>query len=291
MNKSDIDYLTHTWNPITGCLHECRKTYCYASKMVNRFSGWGFQIDGRPICNCNVDTGAKFGVLHDIEKPLTKDFPDNKGPIDPYPFGFEPTFHRYRLNEPAKLKKPSTIGVVYMGDLFGDWILDEWIEKVFESCEAAPQHKYLFLTKNPKRYKEVLPLWKSHHGKLTNMWFGTTVTGDSDKQKAWDLLTSTNKNINKFLSVEPLLSAFNLNDCELLLKDYKNKATIGNYIDWIIVGAQTGPGAKPPNPEWVQLIINQAREANIPVFMKSNLKSCWEGEFIQQFPEGLRGNE
>ncbi|MCL2461960.1 MAG: phage Gp37/Gp68 family protein, partial [Defluviitaleaceae bacterium] len=71
----------------------------------------------------------------------------------PYPFYFKPTFHRYRLGEPARMKKPKNIFVCSMADMFGDWVPDEWIKAVFEACEAIPRHRYLFLTKNPARYK------------------------------------------------------------------------------------------------------------------------------------------
>ncbi|MFR1061782.1 MAG: DUF5131 family protein [Enterocloster sp.] len=60
-----------------------------------------------------------------------------------------PTFHKYRLNE-YQNKKSRNIFVCSMADLFGEWVPDEWIEEVFEACDNAPQHNYLFLTKNPK---------------------------------------------------------------------------------------------------------------------------------------------
>jgi protein gp37 len=197
---------------------------------------------------------------------------------------FVPHTHFEQLDKLKQWKNPRKIFVQSMGDLFHDEILDEWIETVFLACEEAPQHTYLFLTKNPKRYKESIPQWKSYHGRLKNMWFGTTVTSESDIQRAFDLLNNTSKGLNKFLSIEPLLGEVDLNDHELLLKNYRNISTIGNYIDWVIVGQQTGPGAKPPKDEWVQDIIDQCKAAGVPVFIKHPL---YEKFPIQEWPESL----
>ena len=128
MNKTKIEYADYTWNPVTGCLHECE--YCYARKQAKRFSSI---------------VGIPNGKIHDL--------PINFTYKCKYPYGFDPTFHRYRLDEPSQVKTPSTIFVCSMADLFGEWVPDEWIQKIFEACADAPQHRYLFLTKNPKRYR------------------------------------------------------------------------------------------------------------------------------------------
>ena len=73
----------------------------------------------------------------------------------PYPFGFTPTFHRYRLGDPARKQRPRNIFVCSMADLFGAWVPTKWIVEVLDACLAAPQHNYLFLTKNPRRYTEL----------------------------------------------------------------------------------------------------------------------------------------
>lgn len=160
-----------------------------------------------------------------------------------------------------------------MADLFGDWVPDYWIEEVFKACEAAPQHTYLFLTKNPKRYGQS-NLYQLFQKK--NIWLGTTITGANDSVMAKWLLATTLQEANTFISIEPLLGHIGVNIAEI----YPH-----NQIKWIIVGAQTGPGAKPPKPEWVQNIIDEARYYKIPVFLKNNLK--WP-EKIQEYPEGMR---
>ena len=123
--------------------------------------------------------------------------------IAPYPFGFEPTLHRYRLEQPKKWTEPRTIFVGSMADLFGNPIPDEWIEEVFAACEKAPLHRYLFLTKNPKRYVELY-----EKGKLPlteNMWYGVSVTNPIQAEQAEESIEALPKKANNFISAEPLL--------------------------------------------------------------------------------------
>ena len=146
-----------------------------------------------------------------------------------------------------------------MGDLFGDWVPDEWIGEVFNACENAPQHTYMFLTKNPKRYQD-----KRYNG---NIWLGNTITRQSDFIKEYGRPLGA----KRFYSIEPLLGPVNIPQT--------------NIPKWVIIGAQTGPGAVPPKPEWVQNIIDQCGVANVPVFVKSPL---YEKFPIQEWPEGLK---
>ena len=103
MKKTKIDWADSTWNPVTGCLHGCE--YCYARKIAERFKG-----------------GCEF-VAHGTPEPLTwvVDDPGKRenGQKAVYPFGFDPTFHRYKLDEPKRWTKPRTIFVCSMADLFG----------------------------------------------------------------------------------------------------------------------------------------------------------------------------
>ncbi len=227
MNKTKIEWCDSTWNPVTGCLHGCE--YCYAKRIAIRFGGMGVTV------------------------PRVQNEPYIiNGRVIPYPFGFTPTFHRYRLDEPQKWKKPRTIFVCSMADLFGDWVPDEWIEEVFKACEKAPQHRYLFLTKNPRRYVEL-----AKKGKLperANIWYGSTATS-SDKQ----LYLSSNR--NTFLNIEPILKDFGTN-----IKFYK-------LFDWVIIGAETGNRRYKviPEKEWIGNICKAANESRIPVFMKDSL--------------------
>lgn len=276
MNKSKIEWCDYTWNPVTGCLHGCG--YCYARRIVKRFSDWCFLPGGRPVVDDNEKIG---GLLHDIKRPYTKNFPDEGGPIQPYPFGFEPSFHRYSLDEPKQKAKGVKIFVSSMGDLFGDWVPDEWIDEVMKAITKAPQHQYLFLTKNPSRYwdyvfgsmNEIPP---EYDFSKVKMMFGTTVT----KQEYVEQLLHYNGDMIDFLSVEPLLGEIDLQE----ILEMQPCCMEEKSIKWIIVGAQTGPGAVQYKPEWVQSIIGQARAARVPIFLKDNLK--WP-EKIQELPDGL----
>lgn len=252
MNKSKIEWCDMTWNPVTGCLHNC--PYCYARRIANRF---GDKTDG--VCD----------EWHDLHTPFYK----MNGRLNPYPYSFAPTFHRYRLDEPQKIKKPSKIFVCSMADLFGDWVPDEWIEEVFKICTIkAPHHKYLFLTKNPARYLQIL---KSQYPlcDYQNMWFGFTHT----EGELWGL--PAHMQINRFVSIEPLLGEV-----------YPSPFFWEDGIDWVIIGSETGNRKDKviPEREWVDSIVSQCHKTGVPVFMKNSLKDLMGEDFIQEWPEGLR---
>ncbi len=237
MNNTKIEWCDSTWNPVTGCLHGCE--YCYARQMTSRFKGYDKII----LPDTSISKGR-----HVLEEPAEKN-----GAIAPYPFDFEPTFHRYLLNKPRKWRKPRTIFVGSMADLFGDWVPGEWIEQVFNACKKAPKHRYLFLTKNPERYVGL-----DRNGKLprnANMWYGSTMT----TQRANFLIDRTR---NTFLNIEPLLS------------DFPPENTIPkSCINWIIIGAETGNRKDKvvPEKEWIDNICRAADNAELPVFMKDSL--------------------
>lgn len=263
MDNTKIEWCDATWNPVTGCLHGCE--YCYARKQANRFKGF------IPMGS----DGAKGVVYHEENSLLyevceTLNVRRKSGEIvkAPYPFGFAPTLHYDRLWFEVKYwKKPRTIFVCSMADLFGDWVPNEWIEKVFAACAKAPQHRYLFLTKNPKRYVE---LFKA--GKLPleeNMWYGASVTTPEQAEKTaehFGKLPLSPKQANRFLSVEPLL--FDIakhNAWQLLCR--------GWYTNWIIAGAESENRKDKvvPQNEWVDSIAADCADNGIPLFMKDSL--------------------
>lgn len=262
-SKNGIEWCDYTWNPVTGCLHGC--DYCYARRMANRFGGASETHHNETVGNeCQWYT-EETKETHDLLEPI---YDVDRGHNASYPFYFDPTFHRYRLNEPQKVKKPAKIFVCSMADLFGEWVPDEWISEVFRACEAAPWHKYLFLTKNPKRYEDCGAFQEK-----PNFWFGTTITNNSDYAKrGYDFFYTSTR--NRVLSIEPLLED---------IRKYEIYSWF-NSVNWVIIGQQTGPGAVPPEPEWVQSTIEQCRDAGVPVFVKSPL---YEKFPVQEWPEGL----
>ena len=254
VNKTKIEWCTHTWNPVTGCRHGC--PYCYARGIANHFgtSAEKFNLQEYIDAGTLSVLGEGADALFELNAPFT-DFTNN-----PYPFQFKPTFRRYLLGELSKGRTPKDIFVCLMADLFGDWVPPRWIRDVFDACAAAPKNRYLFLTKNPARYEQL-----NIHALLPhedNFWYGATVTKTADFERfpmlAWP---------HAFLSVEPLLGRVELNKMR--------------GVRWVIVGAETGnyrPANKvTPEREWVDEITEYARKHNLPVFYKDSLR--------KQFPD------
>lgn len=148
MNRSKIEWCDHTWNPITGCLHNCR--YCYARGMARRFCG-DIRLNKLAKDDYKVCESASGEILYVLDEPMTNE----TGNAIVYPFGFEPTFHRYRLDYPTKLKMGNNIFIGAMADIWGEWVPKEWINEILDVCRKNPIHNYLFLTKNPKRYRDI----------------------------------------------------------------------------------------------------------------------------------------
>lgn len=245
MDKTKIDWCDSTWNPVTGCLHGCE--YCYARGIANRFSGGGEKW-----------SDDNLFVLDE------KFYAEESEKAEPYPYGFMPTLHRYRLDEYAN-KKGRNIFVCSMADLFGSWVPDEWIEEVFKACDKATQHNYIFLTKNPNRYVELAE--KNILRCRGNMWYGYSQT-KHDEYKTFCFPS----NPNVFVSVEPILEPLRV-----------------PLEDWIIVGAETGRRKDKviPKREWIEVIVSDCRKYDIPIFMKSSLTDIWGEPLIQEFPKEL----
>lgn len=262
-NRTKISWCDSTWNPVTGCLHGCE--YCYARRIAERFGGVNYEdeLENRYGEYDVVRLHAEEDV-HELDRPIADFYSGKKAP---YPWEFDPTFHRYRLDEPQHWKRPRNIFVCSMADLFGDWVPDKWIEQVFKACEAAPQHKYLFLTKNGKRYLELAR--KGIMPDADNFWYGCSVTRPdapfffSDKYKT-------------FASIEPILEPF----------DWVPGLKRIELPDWIIVGAETGNRKNKVRPEedWLDGIVNGCAENNIPLFMKESLRGLMGADFRQEFP-------
>lgn len=234
MNRTKIEWCDSTWNPVTGCYHKCE--YCYARRVATRFGTKLPDRSGYP---------EVYSGVHCLEHKIK----DN-----PYPYIFEPTFLPFRLTEPERKTAPQTIFVCSMADLFGSWVPDEWIEEVFAACARAPQHRYLFLTKNPQRYIDLAEAGKLP--KRDNMWYGTTVT-TPEEQFFWATAYHT------FVSIEPILQDFNV----------KGGGDFGGLTQWIIVGAETGNRKNKVIPEksWIGAIIKASADKNISLFMKNSL--------------------
>lgn len=255
MEKTKIEWTDSSWNPITGCYHDC--PYCYARRTANRFKGYDGNADG--ISNANIV------VLHDRLKVTSKDGSIRNAA---YPYGFTPTLHEYRLDDLKSKKFGKTIFVGSMTDIFGTWVPDEWIERIIKACREAPEHRYLFLTKNPARYweldkKGILP-------REDNFWYGSTVD-TVEREAFWSELHNT------FLSCEPILEPF---------PDKDGSLDMAQKFDWLILGAETGNRKERviPKKEWITGAVEAFQSLDKPVFMKDSMKPVWGEDILTQFP-------
>lgn len=254
VNKTKIEWCDFTWNPITGCWgpggtaeKPNRCWYCYAQKIAERFN--------------------TLKITREIDRVFE----------DP----FRPIARPQRMGEPDRINKPSRIFVCSMGELFGDWVQADWIKRVLDVAARNSRHTFLFLTKNPSRYQEFNP-WPS------NCWLGTTVNEQTDVQARISDMLQADAAI-RYISIEPILGPVDLEvPYGQGVGDLVLEPSLGrSHLDWIIIGALTGPGAakRRPEPAIVQSLINKARASNVPLFLKDNLH--WP-EVIREWPETPR---
>ena len=208
MNRSRIEWCDHTLNIITGCKNNCE--YCYARKLTKRFSG-NIKINFKTTDKYHIEYGCYV---------LDEPFIGENGKQIIYPFGFEPTLHRYRFDTLDKLKMGQNIFVGAVADVFGKWVPESWIKEVIKCCEEHPQHNYLFLTKNPDRYRDLNFLPRTNR-----FFYGTTITNEADINKSYSMPLYA----KTFVSIEPILEDI-----------YPERhAPMFLYNDWIIIGAET----------------------------------------------------
>lgn len=136
--------------------------------------------------------------------------------------------------------------------------------QIFEAMEWTPRHTFQVLTKQPQNVLDAV--WRIPD----NCWLGISVDGKYTDNSMFDHLLNIEAKV-KFVSFEPLLGQISDLDPNL------------TGIDWVIIGAETGAGAVPPEKEWVEDIIKAARNYDIPIFLKDNLQ--WS-EQIREWPKG-----
>ena len=191
-----------------------------------------------------------------------------------YANGFNITLHYDELDKPLKWKKPQIIFVCSMSDIFHKDVPDEFIIKIFETMNKASWHIFQVLTKRADRIPKIMNKVKW----TPNIWLGVTVENEKNMWRIDYLVNSPAK--VKFLSLEPLLG------------DLPNLDLRG--IDWVIVGGESGPGARPMKKEWVINIRDKCKEANVPFFFKQwggvNKKKngrLLDGKIYDEMPKAL----
>jgi len=208
--KSSIEWTEMTWNPVTGCTKVSQGCKnCYANRMALRLKAMGSER---------------------------------------YSNGFTLTVHEDLVDLPKKWRKPRTIFVNSMSDLFHDDIPEPFIKRIFTTMRDCPQHTFQVLTKRSKRLLKLGSCldWPS------NVWMGVSVESADVMYRVTDLAQVPAK--VRFLSCEPLIEP--LEQIPL------------SGIHWVIVGGESGPGSRLMQPLWAESIQMQCRDAAVPFFFK-----------------------
>jgi len=207
---SGIEWTESTWNPVTGCTKISPGCkHCYAERLAVRLQAMGQEN---------------------------------------YRNGFNLTLQPHMLDLPLRWKRPQTIFVNSMSDLFHKGVPIEYIQQVFDVMRRADWHRFQVLTKRSDRLSQLDPELKW----APNIWMGVSIESDKYRWRIDDLRAT--RAMVKFLSLEPLLGP--LQDLDL------------RAIDWVIVGGESGPEARPMDPAWAIDLRDQCRQAKVPFFFK-----------------------
>lgn len=188
-------------------------------------------------------------------------------PGHPYEQGFDLRLWPERIDQPSRWKRSRIIFVNSMSDLFHEDIPVEYIDRVIAAMEAAPQHTYQVLTKRPGRMASVLRQLRPVP--LSQVWWGTSIELDKYTWRA-DKLRQTPAAV-KFLSLEPLLGPLPSLDV--------------TDIDWVIVGGESGHGARPLDPGWARDLRDQCADAGVAFFFKQT-GAVWAKELGHKATKG-----
>jgi protein gp37 len=214
MSRSSIEWTDETWNPVTGCVKVSPGCkHCYAERFAERFRG----VEGHP-----------------------------------YEGGFDPELRPDRLEQPHSWRTPRMVFVNSMSDMFGEFVPDEYLSRVFAVMRDTPQHTYQILTKRAER----LRAWTTTQkwlAEAAHIWLGVSVENRKHGAPRIDELRHGIAAC-RFLSIEPLLE--DLGPLDL------------RGINWVIVGGESGPGARPMDAAWVRRLRDQCLEQDVAFFFK-----------------------
>ncbi len=253
--KTKIEWTESTWSPIVGCQKVspgCEN--CYAERMAKRQKSMG-----RAKYQTVVDKSGWTGeVALCSEREMTA---------------------------PLRWKKSQMIFVCSMSDLFCEKVPFHWIEGVYDVIERAEQHIFQILTKRPEimldyHLNEVIGNYVEEY--IPNLWLGTTVENSDYLHRIKDLCEIPAA--KRFVSFEPLLGEI---DDYYYLIDGSPRGCF-EKIDWIIIGCETGPGARECKTEWVRELALQAEAAGIPPFIKKIVVNGKPNGNPDEWPEDLQ---
>lgn len=247
--QTSIEWTDTTWNPVVGCTRvSAGCDHCYAARLA------ATRLKGRPEYQ-------SLAVITASGRPAFT------GQIRLLP---------ERLGEPLRWRSPRRVFVNSMSDLFHEQVPDEFIDQVFAVMALARRHTFQVLTKRPERMRlyttdagvrdrvwEAATILLNHreggrHWPLPNVWLGVSVEDQRRYDERIEALRQTSAAV-RFLSCEPLLGPIELGD------DFWES---GNVVDWVIVGGESGPGSRSFDVAWARAIIQQCRDARVPVFIK-----------------------
>lgn len=238
MQKTDIQYLTHTLNPIamkcTRVTEGCKN--CWHLAMANRLAN-----------NPNIDAERRAAYAGGCLVLIGKE-----------------------LDAPGKIKKPSRIGLQFMGDLFHKNIETEWIAEICRKVVRYKQHKFILLSKRPERMEDFFRN-RIRINMIPNLWLGVSISTNDDLWMVDKLLEIPAA--VRFVSVEPMLEHI----------DIENHAY---NLDWVICGAETGPGKRPFDIGWAHDMQEQCFMMNVPFFFKQDGdgNNTIDGKTYQEYP-------
>jgi len=251
---SSIEWTDVTWNPVRGCARVsagCEN--CYAERVAYRF-------------------GQKPGSPYEGLTTLGKHGPRWAG---------RARFVPNMLDEPLRWRRPRRVFVNSMSDLFHDDVTDEQIAQVFTVMAISGRHTFQILTKRPARMLRWFE-WASEHYVLAtleprklwpppNVWLGVSCEDQDAARKRIPLLRRCPAAVH-FVSLEPLLGPIDLDDRWLEWlptgPDENDEPHLRPPLRWVIVGGESGPGARPCNIDWVRTIVKQCGEAGVACFVK-----------------------
>lgn len=237
--KTIFEYATRSWHPIKGCdMSLPCAARCWAKRQVHRLA-----------CNPNDKISAFHqGLTHMVPAPLCGMSGDFEG--ERLLWTGTVKLNEDHFEDPLHWRKPETVAVAYHGDLF--LAPADVIDRVFEVMGRCPQHTFLVLTKRSERLRELAPhlQWEPH------IWMGVSVENEDYLYRVDDL-RRTEAHV-KFLSLEPLIGP---------LRGLNLRG-----IDWVIVGGESGPAARPMSSQWVRSVRDQCRAAGVPFFFKQAIR-------------------
>jgi protein gp37 len=324
---SNIEWTDRTWNPVIGCTPVSPGCLnCYAAAMARRLEGMG-KADYAPR-----QVEAVMGTPYDKCTPAkTLRIAEVRG--GRAVFTGEVRTLAHRLTEPLKWRKPCRVFVNSMSDLFHESVPFEFIDRVFAVMSLCPQHTFQVLTKRPDRMAEYFAVTNRSacvadsvrvlrirgHGNpiddptylmkmggfslrkwpLPNVWLGTSVENQAAADERIPHLLRCPAAV-RFLSCEPLLEHVDLSaffgGTYIGLPGDEVHTNYNFGINWVIVGGESGPGARPCEVDWVRAIIRLCIEAEVPCFVKQLgsvpvLRECFDPETCHgeiEWPDGTR---